>query len=48
MFGRRPKDIQKKYCSGFSRLGAFVALAQVVSCAVSQIFDGGSIIPMSI
>jgi len=43
-----PQGGPKKCFSVFSRLGAFFALAQVVSCAVSQIFDGGLIMPFSI
>jgi hypothetical protein len=48
MFGRHPKEVQKKYCSVFFKLGALCALAQVVSCGVSQIFDGGLTMPFSI
>jgi len=48
MFGRHPKDVQKKYWSVFFKLGALCALAQVVSCGVSQIFDGGLTMPFSI
>ena len=39
MFGRHPKDVQKKYCTVFFKLGAVCALAQVVQPNVRRRFD---------